>query len=157
MCKITHFRICANYTFFFVKLHILYNIKAVSFTYTLENFTLDQFFYTTSGCDGCDKYEVCHAPILVGPQTFWLVTKATVQCYENHSGCMEPLKLHFTFWQTEICYTFLGKLPLKIGRFREIFYFPGKNVICYEAKSVVTQSTLKIRKSHKRWQFVQCN
>ena len=34
------------------------NIKAVSFTYPLENFTLDWFFYTTSGCDGCDKYEV---------------------------------------------------------------------------------------------------
>ena len=42
-----------------MKLHILCNIKAVSFTYPLENFTLDWFFYTTSGCDGCDKYEVC--------------------------------------------------------------------------------------------------
>ena len=45
-------------THFFVKQHIVCNIKAVSFTYPLENFTLDHFFYTTSGCDGCDKYEV---------------------------------------------------------------------------------------------------
>ena len=34
------------------------NIKSVSFPSTLENFTLDWIFYTTSGCDGCDKYEV---------------------------------------------------------------------------------------------------
>ena len=60
MCKITHFKICVNDTLF-VKLHIVCNIKAVSFTYPLENFTLDWFFYTTSGCDGCDKYEVCLA------------------------------------------------------------------------------------------------
>ena len=31
-------------THFFVKLHIVCNIKAVSFTYPLENFTLDWFF-----------------------------------------------------------------------------------------------------------------
>ena len=47
-----------NYTLF-VKLQILCNIKAVSFAYPLENFTLDWIFYTTSGCDGCDKYQVC--------------------------------------------------------------------------------------------------
>ena len=33
-------------------------IKTVSFTYSLENFTLNWIFYTTSGCDGCDKYQV---------------------------------------------------------------------------------------------------
>ena len=42
---------------------MLCNIKAVSFTYQLENFTLDWIFYTTSGCDGCDKYEVCNTDI----------------------------------------------------------------------------------------------
>ena len=38
LCQITH--CVSNYTLF-VKLHILCNIKAVSFTYPLENFTLD--------------------------------------------------------------------------------------------------------------------
>ena len=63
MCKITYFRICVNGTLLFVKLHIVCNIKAFSFTYPLENFTLDWFFYTTSGCDGCDKYEVWFSPV----------------------------------------------------------------------------------------------
>ena len=51
MYKTTHFRIC-------VKLHTLCNIKAVSFTYPLEILHLTEYFYTTRGCDGCDKYEV---------------------------------------------------------------------------------------------------
>ena len=38
--------------------HILCSIKAVSLTYPMKNFTLGWFFYTTSGCDGCDKYEL---------------------------------------------------------------------------------------------------
>ena len=32
--------------------------KAVSFTYPLEILHLTEIFYTTSGCDGCDKYQV---------------------------------------------------------------------------------------------------
>ena len=55
LCQITH--CVSNYTLF-VKLHILCNIKAVSFTYPLEILHLTEYFYTTSGCDGCDKYEV---------------------------------------------------------------------------------------------------
>ena len=49
VCKVhtvwftTHFRICVIYTCF-VKLHILCNSKTVSFTYPLENFTLDRIF-----------------------------------------------------------------------------------------------------------------
>ena len=38
-------------------------IRAISkqffFTYPLEILHLTEYFYTTSGCDGCDKYEVC--------------------------------------------------------------------------------------------------
>ena len=30
-----------------------------------ENFTLDQFFYTTSGCDGCDKYQIFFSSNLI--------------------------------------------------------------------------------------------
>ena len=64
-CKTPHF--VQNYTIFvnpvknyivFVEQHILCNIKGVSFTYPLEFFTLGWIFYTTSGCDGCDKYQV---------------------------------------------------------------------------------------------------
>ena len=55
----THFRIC-------VKLHTLCNIKAVSFTYPLEILHLTEYFYTTSGCDGCDKYEVCWQVMSIG-------------------------------------------------------------------------------------------
>ena len=37
---------------------MLCNTKAVSFTYPLEILHLTEIFYTTSGCDGCDKYQV---------------------------------------------------------------------------------------------------
>ena len=62
MCKIT--QCVSNYTLYvklhtFWKLHILCNIKSVSFTYPSKILHLTDFFYTTSGCDGCDKYEVC--------------------------------------------------------------------------------------------------
>ena len=42
------------------------NIKAVSFTYPLEILHLTEYFYTTSGCDGCDKYEVCLPSVSAG-------------------------------------------------------------------------------------------
>ena len=49
VCKITHcvshYTLCIKlHTLEVVKLHILFNIKAVSFTYPLENFTLDWIF-----------------------------------------------------------------------------------------------------------------
>ena len=40
------------------------NIKAVSFMYPSKKITLAWFFYTTSGCDGCDKYEVCQMIVI---------------------------------------------------------------------------------------------
>ena len=66
-----------NYTLF-VKLQILCNIKAVSFAYPLENFTLYWIFYTTSGCDGCDKYQVCITPFQATRSFFW--TPKTMLC-----------------------------------------------------------------------------
>ena len=50
LCKITHT--------LFAKLHILCNIKLVSFPSTFKILHSTEIFYTTSGCDGCDKYEV---------------------------------------------------------------------------------------------------
>ena len=70
VCKTPHFvenyTICVNIMknyILFVEQHILCNIKGVSFTYPFEIFTLDWIFYTTSGCDGCDKYQVCPPPL----------------------------------------------------------------------------------------------
>ena len=51
VCKITH--LFLNYTF------RACDVKAVSFGYQMENFTLGWISYTASGCDGCDKYQVC--------------------------------------------------------------------------------------------------
>ena len=44
---------------FFVKLHIVCNIKQFLSRNHWKILHLTDFFYTTSGCDGCDKYEVC--------------------------------------------------------------------------------------------------
>ena len=49
--EIFHLKVCKT----------LYHVKQF-FALHLENFTLINisiFFYTTSGCDGFDKYEVC--------------------------------------------------------------------------------------------------
>ena len=43
---------------FFVKLHIVCNIKQFLSRNHWKILHLTDFFYTTSGCDGCDKYEV---------------------------------------------------------------------------------------------------
>ena len=44
----------------FVKLHCASNIKAVFLRSNWKILHLAKSFYTTGGCDGCDKYEVWH-------------------------------------------------------------------------------------------------
>ena len=72
---------------FFVKLHIVCNIKQFFSRNHWKILHLADFFYTTSGCDGCDKYEVW-----VQPVTSWygLVLPGTAK-YKKSS-----------LWQSEI-------------------------------------------------------
>ena len=50
MCKTTH--CVSNYTFCAISKQLLSRIH-------WKILHLTEYFYTTSGCDGCDKYEVC--------------------------------------------------------------------------------------------------
>ena len=59
VCEITHFRICVNYTLFCKTTHFVqYQCRFFPFRIHWKILHLTDFFYTTSGCDGCDKYEV---------------------------------------------------------------------------------------------------
>ena len=67
----------------------------------MENFLhMTNFFSTTTGCDGCDKYQVCtvNVPLLQFGNTFIIITQNNWMFILRNYHCNDLMPTHIGVW-----------------------------------------------------------